>query len=466
MQQLPEEVILRFRARLCSNPTSPQFQSLRPYIWVKESGSGLRLIARQEVFCSDGTPSQDDRAFVIEVHTVDETIAIFEERASGGFGGCVFARAHVPSANRGEHIKPCDIYSGGTLAVAGRTFEVLEADAFTMKHVRAHPLQFPQRALSSVLRAIIDAQQLESVAYAFAQCDLTACGCVSTNHFMHVMATAAGAPAVLQDRIALAQEYVVEAAGSSSELKISYVAFLAALRAVAHGQAPQSLRPFPSTTHPHPHNHSHSTTSWPTNFIASAAASTDPQLQLRKKLLARGLDSGRKFLCALLDSSRALHGALDVSSLQQALLAVGIRDSSPSQLHEIISSFGDSRPSVHDVLSSVQRSFDCGHRAAICTRIFAALDRRSSGFIVSTDLVGTFDCMAACELLRCYSPPSEVRAQWIAAFDGHASAAGAISKDNFLAAMRELSWIFVEDNDFAAFVGRCLGAKTSLLSRS
>ena len=178
MQQLPEEVILRFRARLCSNPTSPQFQSLRPYIWVKESGSGLRLIARQEVFCSDGTPSQDDRAFVIEVHTVEETIAIFEERASGGFGGCVFARAHVPSANHGEHIKPCDIYSGGTLAVAGRTFEVLEADAFTMKHVRAHPLQFPQRALSSVLRAIIDAQQLESIAYAFAQCDLTACGCV------------------------------------------------------------------------------------------------------------------------------------------------------------------------------------------------------------------------------------------------------------------------------------------------
>ena len=454
MQQLPEEVILRFRARLC-NPkpaSSLQSDSLRPYIWVKESGDGLRLIAKQQALCSAGSSSQDDnRAFVIEVHTADETIAIYEEKASGGFGGCVFARAHAPSMNRGEHIKPCDIYSGCMLAVAGRMFEVLEADALTMKHVRAHPLLFPQRALSSVLRAIIDAQQFESLAYAFSQCDLTACGFVSTSDFMHVMATAVAMPTVLQDRIALAQEYVVETAG---ELKILYSAFLAALRAVAHGQASQPSRPSPSPT------------SWPAHFISSAAASNDPQTQLRKTLLARGLHSARKFLGVLMEASRPLHGVLDTLSLQQALLAVGIRGSSPSQLHEIVSSFGDLRPSVQDVLSSIQRSFECGHRAAICARIFAAVDRRGSGFIASSDLVGRFDCMAACELMRGYSPPSEVRAQWIAAFDGHTSAVGAISKDNFLAALSELSWMFVEDSDFAAFTELCLGAKASLLPRS
>jgi hypothetical protein len=32
----------------------------------------------------------------------------------------------------------------------------------------------------------------------------------------------------------------------------------------------------------------------------------------------------------------------------------------------------------------------------------------------------------------------------------------------FVAAMSEVSWIFVSDSDFAAFTSRCLGAKSSL----
>jgi hypothetical protein len=50
----------------------------------------------------------------------------------------------------------------------------------------------------------------------------------------------------------------------------------------------------------------------------------------------------------------------------------------------------------------------------------------------------------------------------MAAFDGLTSAAGDITNKNFLSAMSELSWMFVEDGDFADFAARCLGAKSCL----
>ena len=140
LMQHSEGVLLRFRARLRPDSQRIQSHSLRPYIWVKEQGSGLCLVAKQTLISESSPMHGFEREFLVEVRASDDTIAIYEANASGGFGGCVFARARVPLLNpRGQHIKVSDIYSGVLLPVAGRTFDVLEADAFTMKYVRANP---------------------------------------------------------------------------------------------------------------------------------------------------------------------------------------------------------------------------------------------------------------------------------------------------------------------------------------
>ena len=442
-----EGVTLRFRARLHRERAESQSQSLRPYSWVKEKGSRLCLVAKQEVLSDPSTAQHHD--FIIEVYTTDDTIAIFEAKTSDGLGGCWFARGLVPSAtHRGAHVKPSEIFSGCLLPVAGQMFQVLEADAFTMKHVRANASVFPERAMPRVLQSIVNAQLLEPLAYAFCQRDLSACGCIPTSDFLHVLGTTAATATALQDQIALAQEYVIETAGNNPELHVSYAAFVAALQAVARGEHSQ----------PSPRSRSQ------ISDVAPPAKSSfaDVQTQLRSRLLSRGLHSGRRFLAALVEASRASHGVLDSLAVSSALLAVGIRDLPSSTLNNLISSFSPVRPSVHHVLSSVQCCFISGQRAATCSRIFAALDKQGTGTIVSNDLVGRFDSVAACQLLRGDSSSTQLRAQWIAAFEGHTSAAGAITKEMFLAAMSEVSWIFVSDSDFAAFTSRCLGAKSSL----
>jgi hypothetical protein len=430
-------------------PNSQRIQthSLRPYIWVKEQGSGLCLVAKQTLI-SESSPLHDhEREFLVEVRASDDTIAIYEAKASGGFGGCVFARARVPLSNpRGQHIRVSDIYSGASLQVAGRTFDVLEADAFTMKFVRANPLLFPQRALASVLRSIVDAQQLELLAYDFCQCDLAACGHVPTGTFLRITGTVAASATVLQDRIALAQEYVIETAESCPELKISYSSFLTALRAVAAGQSTPPTRPPPPPAAP------------PPDSASSAAAAADLQSHLRNKLLARGLNSGRIFLSALAEACLASHGALDRGCLQHALHAVGVVDLSPPQLQILMRSFSEARPTIHDVLSSVHTCFTSNQRAATCSRLFTSLDKLGSGSITSNDLVGRFDSVAACQLLRGSASCTELRAQWIAVFEGRA-AQDAISSTMFLSGMSQLSWLFVEDDLFNSFATRCLGAK-------
>ena len=447
MQQKSEAVILRFRARLSPKSPSIQSQSFRSYSWVKEKGSGLCLIAKQEVISESAAAEEHHREFIVEVHTADETIAIYEAKNSGGFGGCVFARARVPSGQRNQHIKPCDVYSGGALSVAGRVFQVLEADAFTMRHVRANPLLFPLRVLPVVLRTIVDARLLEPLAYAFCQRDLSARGVISTSEFLRIMGAAATSSCTaLQDHIALAQEYVVETAGSTSELQICYTSFLSALQAAACGEQLQHSPPPSSPSHP----------------ISAPAAPLDLQTQLRCRLLARGLSSGHKFLSELVEASRAARGLLDASTLQHALAAAGVRHLPLSHLQNIVAPCADGWPSIHDVLSSVQRCFNAGQRAEICGRLFGALDRRAIGTIAARDVVGRFDSAAACSWLRGHSSSTELRAQWIAAFDGRCSAAGALGKENFLRAMSELSWTFVDDSHFMTFIERCLGARTSL----
>jgi hypothetical protein len=451
MQHQCEGVTLRFRARLHRERADSQSRSLRPYSWVKEKGSRLVLVAKQEVLSDPSTAPHHDREFTIEVHTSDDTIAIFEAKTGDGFGGCWFARGLVPSSSqRGAHVKPSEIFSGCLLPVAGQMFQVLEADAFTMKHVRANASVFPERAIPRVLQSIVNAQLLEPLAHAFCQRDLSACGYISTSDFLHILDTTAATATALQDRIALAQEYVIETAGNNTELHISYAAFVSALQAVARGEFSQ----------PSPRSRSQISDVAPP--AKSSFAPADLQTQLRSRLLSRGLHSGRRFLAALVEASRPWHGVLDATAVSSALVAVGIRDLPSSTLNNLISSFSPERPSVHDVLSSVQCCFVSGPRAATCSRIFAALDKQGAGAIVSNDLVGRFDSVAACQLLRGDSSSTELRAQWIAAFEGHASAAGAITKQAFLAAMSEVSWMFVSDSDFAAFTARCLGAKSSL----
>jgi hypothetical protein len=318
--------------------------------------------------------------------------------------------------------------------------------------VRANPLLFPQRALPSVLRSIVDAQQLELLAYDFCQCDLAASGAVCTSTFLRIMGTVAASATVMQDRIALAQEYVIEPAETCPELNISYSSFISALRAVAAGP-PTPPSHTPPCLHP---------STLPAHSASSAAAALDLQSHLRNKLLARGLDSGHMFLSALAEASLTLHGVLDRSCLQHALQAVGIRDLSSAQQQILTRSFSEAQPTIHDVLSSVQLCFTAKQRAATCSRLFASLDRHGSGNITSNDLVGRFDSVAACQLLRGNASSTQLRAQWIALFEGHA-AQGAISSKMFLCAMSELSWLFVEDDLFNSFATRCLGAKISVL---
>jgi len=318
--------------------------------------------------------------------------------------------------------------------------------------VRANPLLFPQRALPSVLRSIVDAQQLELLAYDFCQCDLAASGAVCTSTFLRIMGTVAASATVMQDRIALAQEYVIEPAETCPELNISYSSFISALRAVAAGP-PTPPSHTPPCLHP---------STLPAHSASSAAAALDLQSHLRNKLLARGLDSGHMFLSALAEASLTLHGVLDRSCLQHALQAVGIRDLSSAQQQILTRSFSEAQPTIHDVLSSVQLCFTAKQRAATCSRLFASLDRHGSGNITSNDLVGRFDSVAACQLLRGNASSTQLRAQWIALFEGHA-AHGAISSKMFLCAMSELSWLFVEDDLFNSFATRCLGAKISVL---
>ncbi len=449
MQQKSEAVILRFRARLSSKTASVRPESFRPYCWVKEKGVGFCLVAKQECIDHGSGAEESNREFFVEVYTADETIAIYEAKSAGGFGGCVFARSRIPSmTERNQHIKPSDVYSGNVLSVAGRLFEILEADAFTMRHVRANPQLFPQRAMPVVLRAIIDAQLLEPLTYAFCQMDLAACGFIRTSEFLQVLNTTAANVTVLQDRIALAQEYVVETYGCSSNLKISYASFLAALQAAAGGECLLLSYSRPSPTF------------MQSDFKLMPDGAMDLQIQLRKQLLARGLDSGHNFLRALLEASRSSYGLIDASTMQIGLVAVGIRNVSLSQLQNIISSFSNGQFSIQGVLSSVQRCFNSGQRAEICGRIFGALDKKVNGMITTQDLVGRFDSMAACQFLRGHSSSTELRAQWIASFDGHFSAAGIVSKQQFLDAMSELSWTFVDDGEFAAFAALCLGART------
>jgi hypothetical protein len=447
MQHTSEAVTLRFRARLCPKSPNTQTKPLRLYSWVKERGGEMCLVAKQEVISESSVSEEHSREFRIEVHTSDDTIAIYEAKTGGGFGGCVFARARVPSSQYNQHIKPCDVYSGGTLSVAGRVFRVLEADAFTMRHVRANPLLFPLRALPAVLRAIVDAQLLEPLAYAFCQRDLPARGVIETSEFLHVLSASASSATALQDHIALAQEYVVETAGTSSQLKISYTSFLSALQVVARGEL--------SRPGPPPH-------SSPSHPASPAADPIDLQTQLRHRLLARGLNSGHKFLSELVEAGRTACGLLDASTLQRALAAAGIRDAPLSQLQDVASSFSDSQPFVHDVLRSVQRCFNAGQRAEVCRRMFRALDKQATGTIAMLDLIGRFNSGAAFQCLRGNSSSAELRAQWIATFDGQCSAPGILEKKNFLDAMSELSWTFVDDSLFNTFVERSLGARTSL----
>lgn len=448
MQQKSDAVILRFRARLCLKSASIRSESFRPYCWVKDTSSGLSLVAKKEYFNDGASTEEQNREFRIEVHTADETIAVYETKSRGGFGGCVFARSRAPSATqRNQHIKPSDVYSGSVLSLAGRMFEVLEADAFTMRYVRANPLLFSQRAVPTVLRAIIDAQLLEPLAYAFCQLDLASCGFIKTSEFLQVMNTIAANATVLQDRIALAQEFVVETDGTSSDLKISYTSFLAALQAAARGECLVQ-----SSSHPSP-------TPSPSDFTSMPTVAMNLQMQLRRQLLSKGLHSAHRFLGALLEASRSSYGLLDNLSLQQSLFAVGIRDMSLPTVNHIISSFSDGRSSIHDVLSSVQRHFNAGQRAEICRRIFRSLDRKTNGVITTQELVGRFDSTAACQMLRGQLSSTELRAQWIAAFDGQSSPVGVISQENFLDAMCELSWAFVDDGHFAAFAAKCLGAE-------
>jgi hypothetical protein len=427
MQQQPESVILRYRARL----STTQPQSLRPY----------RANEKQELVCFQ----DEDRVFIIEVHAFDDTIAVYETKTSGGFGGCIFARSRVPSKiQSGQYIKMSDIYSGTVLSVAGRMFEVLEADAFTMKYVRENPLLFPQRTLTSLLRAIVDAQLVEPLAYALCQHDLSACGYVLVSEFLQILNITATRAITLQDRISLAQEYATETSVNSSELKISYLSFMDALRAIENGPNSEASCPYALP---------------PTQFVDSKLAASDEQLMLRRRLLARGLSCGNKFLTALVKASRSSHGFIDKFSIQHALPLVGIRDLSPLQLDKIVSSFSDVQPSVHDVLLSVQNCFNSGARSAMCAQFFTKLDKRGTGIIFSSDLVGAFNSMAACHLLQGHSSSTMLRTQWIEIFHDHISASGTISMSSFLNAMRQLSWIFVDEKDFAVFFERCLGAR-------
>jgi len=86
-----------------------------------------------------------DRRFVIEYFRADDTLKIFETRTrnSGFVGGKFLERCLLNNVATGDFFKPEEFFVGAIISINGFTFNILEADESTVRHMEDESDVFP-----------------------------------------------------------------------------------------------------------------------------------------------------------------------------------------------------------------------------------------------------------------------------------------------------------------------------------
>ncbi|KAK9828561.1 hypothetical protein WJX72_000760 [[Myrmecia] bisecta] len=115
--------------------------------FVQNDGKVLRFTGR--MVDAPGGPVNDtdaERRFVVSYYLSDDSIQIFEPplRNSGIAGGKFLERRKLVKPGSREEYNQHDMFMGARIAASGRTFELTDADDYTLKYMEAYRRLFPK----------------------------------------------------------------------------------------------------------------------------------------------------------------------------------------------------------------------------------------------------------------------------------------------------------------------------------
>lgn len=115
------------------------------------SGTTMRYLAKLD----DAVPEDQDRTFVVQYYTVDNTVMIREppRRNSGTVGGKFLARMPLKD-EQGAPVSKSEFFVGARLTLAGHAFVIVDTDDGTLKLMEADTDAFPYSCYASVVAAV------------------------------------------------------------------------------------------------------------------------------------------------------------------------------------------------------------------------------------------------------------------------------------------------------------------------
>ncbi|KFM28246.1 EF-hand domain-containing protein 1 [Auxenochlorella protothecoides] len=135
----------------------------------KLMNSGGIILRFQACFAPPVSEIDEPRRFVISFFAADDTLSVFEPpaAAAGGAGSKFLerTRAYWVPGQTATLISEKDIWVGAVIPLAGRRFELLAADNFTLQHMElaAHPMARLGDALTTLGQALSDGKLVQQL---------------------------------------------------------------------------------------------------------------------------------------------------------------------------------------------------------------------------------------------------------------------------------------------------------------
>jgi len=403
------------------HPKPPKMNVMRR---LQNKSKMLRFVAKLE----KAVGFDKERVFTVNYHLDTDDISIFEPqvRNSGRVSGKFMDKQKIKKPGSSEYYCEQDLHVGAKLHCFGRTFELLDADVYTVNYMAQHPELFPHANPDAIKEKVarFGADLLDTLEQRFRAQDVMGTGCVVPEDFRETLHRAC--PALNTQEIMTLQHSFETSEGGN----VSYAEMIQCLATWDTGAEMLRMSGPDDTT------------------VEGAIISLRRQLQRRGPSGVRGL--GRSFAHVDHEGDR-LVGRM---TLRETLMRAGLTlsDEGHSELFRGLELEGRNVVDYASLLDAVCGELP-GVREQAARRAFSAIDRNNAGSVRLDDIMTRFDAARHPAVLSKEMTADEARAELADCFEGAGSRSGGmIGLPEFLRIYSEISVAFEDDGAFCEYM--------------